>query len=111
MKNITKRFKSNSQARIQQTQATLSERFEDLTKKTKKANAVLQSVKRICKPITSVISFGFQKGCFGYDIPNLNPDGILNQKFGKSNVKKSLSGMLNIIDPNEDVHGLDIDGK
>ena len=80
-------------------------------KKVENANSALQTVKRACKPLYSLISFGLNtKDCFGYDIPDLNPNRILDENLGAGNVKTSLKGVIRLIDPNDNVEDLKIDG-
>ena len=52
-----------------------------------------------------------RKDCFGHNIPDLDPNRVLNEKLGSSNVKEALTGVIQLIDPQEDVSKLELNGK
>ena len=80
-------------------------------KKVENANSKLQTLKSVCKPFSSALTLGFSKtDCFGHDIPDLNPNRVLDENLGASNVETVLKGVIRLIDPNDDVGDLNICG-
>ena len=111
IKNLTHKHKKDVATKLNKTQKTIVEKFDQTKKKVESANSALQTVKRWCKPLTSVMSLWTnRKDCFGVDIPDLNPNRILDKKLGAGNVETSLKGVFRLIDPNDDVEDLKIDG-
>ena len=112
IKNLTQKHRKDVATKLNESQKTIVEKFDQTKKKVESANSALQTVKRTCKPFYSFISLGLnRKDCFGVDIPDLNPNRVLNENLGAGNVETSLKGVIRLIDPNDDVEDLKIDGK
>ena len=97
-------------------QKTLMVQFNETLKRAEWGNSLLQKVKGVCKPVYSVLAFwkwgsSNRKDCFGYNIPDLDPNRVLKDKLGSSNVKEALTGVIQLLDPEEDVSKLELNGK
>ena len=113
IKNLTQKHRKDVATKLNETQKTIVEKFDQTKKKVESANSALQTVKSLCKPVYSVIAFWKRnrKDCFGVDIPDLNPNRVLDKNLGAGKVETSLKGVIRLIDPNDDVEDLKIEGK
>lgn len=115
IKNLTKKHRNMVASELERKNKTIIERFDKTLKTAESANSLLQNIKGKCKPIYSFLTFwkseSNRKDCFGYNILDLDPNRILNEKLGTNNVEKSLRGVIRLIDPMDDVSDLKIDGN
>ena len=110
IKNLTQKRNKDIATKLNESQKTIVEKFDQAVKTAEIGASALQSVKGKCEGFFSFISFGLRKDCFGYDIPDLNPNRVLHKTLGADNVKTSLRGVIRLIDPNDDVEDLKING-
>ena len=120
-KNNTRKLTTQAGNQNQETVKTLNQQFDDMHTRLERANDVLQRVKGVCEPVTSVISWlnpknwfrkkKKKKSCFGHQIPNLDPTRVTNIKAGNTSVRQSLRGILDLVEPNSDVNNFTISGK
>jgi len=115
IQNLHKKFRKNVSDTLTDSQETLVSKFDKYVDIAIIGNNALQTVKDKCKGKSK---FAFwkskdwkSKDCFGYDIPDLDPNRILNVNLGKGNVKGALRGVIQLIDPKEDVSKLEVKGK
>ena len=87
---------------------TSREQFNDLITQIEDRNSQLQSIRRKCETVTSVVSIfnpanwfrRRKKSCFGYQIPNVCTKCVTNITVGDSNVQDTLGDILDATDPN-----------
>ena len=82
-------------------------------------NDQLQSIRRKCETVTSVVSLlnpvnwfrRRKKSCFGRQIPNLDPTIVTHISIGDSNVQQTLGEILDATDPNSNGTKFTLDGN
>ena len=116
VRELTQKYRKLIASEITNSKETLADQFDGLVEKAETGNKVLQGIKSVCKPTYSVLAFwqwgsSNKKDCFGYNIPDLDPNKVLNEKLGSNNVREALTGVIQIIDPMEDVSKLEVNGK
>ena len=113
IKNLTKKHRNMVASELERKNKSIVERFDKTLKTAESANSLLQNIKSKCKPIYSALTFwkSNRKDYLGYNILDLDPNRILNEKFGTNNVEESLRGVIRLIDPMDDVSDLKIDGN
>jgi hypothetical protein len=106
-------FRTDLAGNLSNSQESLASKFDKYIGQATTANEALQNVKTVCKYPSKFASWFTGKGgdCFGYDIPNLDPNKILKKKLGKKDVQGALRGVIQLIDPQEDVSKLEVKGK
>ena len=86
IQNIHKNFKKNISGELNNSQKSITKQFDYLIGNVTDANDKLQLVKNVCEYPSKMTSWMFGrsgKDCFGYNIPDLDPNRILNQNLGK----------------------------
>ena len=98
---------------------TTKERFDQMIGEIQRRNDQLQSIRRKCETVTSVVSLlnplnwgrRRKKSCFGRQIPNLDPAIVTNISIGDSNVQQTLGEILDATDPNSNGTKFTLDGN
>ena len=98
---------------------TTKERFDQMIGEIQRRNDQLQSIRRKCETVTSVVSLlnplnwgrRRKKSCFGRQIPNLDPAIVTNISIGDSNVQQTLGEILHATDPNSNGTKFTLDGN
>ena len=98
---------------------TTRQRFDQMIGEIQRRNDQLQSIRRKCETVTSVVSLlnpvnwvrRRTKSCFGRQIPNLDPTIVTDISIGDSNVQQTLGEILDATDPNSNGTKFTLDGK
>ena len=98
---------------------TTRQRFDQMIGEITRRNDQLQSIRRKCETVTSVVSLlnplnwgrRRKKSCFGRQIPNFDPTIVTNISIGDSNVQDTLGEILDATDPNSNGTKFTLDGK
>ena len=98
---------------------TTRQRFDQMIGEIQRRNDQLQSIRRKCETVTSVVSLlnplnwgrRRKKSCFGRQIPNLDPTIVTDIRIGDSNVQQTLGEILDATDPNSNGTKFTLDGK
>ena len=100
---------------------TTRQRFDEMIGEIQRRNDQLQSIRRKCETVTSVVSLlnplnwgrrkPRKKSCFGRQIPNLDPTIVTDIGIGDSNVQQTLGEILDATDPNSNGTKFTLDGK
>ena len=111
-RHVTNQIKEANKTIVKE-QKTWVEKFDKTLEKVDKANSLLQKIKKYCKPVSSFVAIfaGDQKDCMGHEIKDYSPNQVLDKSIGSTNVKTSLREVIRLIDPNDDVGELEINGK
>ena len=113
IQNLHNNFRKDLSSKLSDSQESLANKFDDYIVKANKANKLLQTVRKVCEPFSGFVSFFTKQegNCFGHNIPELDLNQILKANLGKGDVQGALRGVIQIIDPKEDVSKLEVKGS